>query len=496
MRLWGYLLFILLGVALLAGMTTAQEYGGVVTVGITTEPETLDPFYLKPGTWARDLSYALHVYPFLLGVDGHFIPDAARSWEIPDDQTLIFFLRSDVQFHDGSMMTADDFIYTIMANLDQNFQSTWYTDLQGRIEYVEKIDEYTVKVGLVSPYGPILHSFLFPIVPKDSYEVGGRDFSTHPIGGGPFLLKEWEKGEKIILLAHEGFYGGRPYLDQVNFYMMDYHEARLAFFLEELDVLNLKTVDLYGIEENSQLHVINKPGNSWYYLGINQTEGPLSHQKVRQAISYAINRQEIIQEMFYGEMIPATGPIVPLSWAYHPFVRSYNYNPARAVRLLSEAGYPEGFTVELKCSLSAVPYMEMIKEQLHTVGIQVEIVPLNWEDLCRDVQNNHFQLHYRAWTQQGDPERGINRQFMGKSNVNIAGYSNPRVDELAHKALYTLDLETRKEYYLEIQEILALELPAIFLWYGYHRYAYNKRIQDFDVHPFYSYRTYCHMWIQ
>lgn len=496
MRPVGFFFLILLGVILLTGVTAAREYGGVVTVGITSEPNTLDPFQLPVGNWSRDLSYAIHVYPFLLGEDGQFIPDAAESWEFPDNRTILFSLREDVFFHDGSRMTADDFIFTIQKNLEKDSDSTWRSGLLGRIKGVEKLDTFTVKVNLVSPYGPILHSFLFPIVPQGTYEGGDQDFSTHPVGGGPFSVKEWVPGERILLEAYEDFYAGRPYLDQVIFYLLDYTEARLAFFLEELDVLNLKTVDLYGVEENPQLGVVTRPGTSWYYLGVNQTEGPLSHQEVRQAISYAINRQEIIQEMFYGEMMPATGPIVPLSWAYHPFVRSYHYNPARAVRLLNEAGYPDGFTVELKCSPQAVPYMEMIREQLYKVGIKVQILPLEWGHLTEDIQNNRFQLHYRAWAFQGDPEQGINRQFMGESNVNIAGYSNPQVDDLAQRALMTLDLETRKSFYIELQEILALELPAIFLWYGYHRYAYNRRVQDFNVHPFYSYRTYRHMWVK
>lgn len=476
-------------------LRVASHYGGEVVVGILDEPATLDPFHLEVGTVARDLSCALHVYPFLLGPDGTFIPDAAKAWEFPNNSTIIFYLHEDIYFHHGSNLTADDFIYTLQINMDSSSGSTWYQDLRGRIAYVEKIDTYKVKVGLANPYGPILYSFLFPIVPKDAYEERGEDFAVHPLGAGPFLFKEWVPNQHLILEAYEDFYDGRPYLDRIIFLVGDYENALSSFLNEELDILDVRTVDLHLLEDNPNLGVMRRPGNSWYYLGINQTEGPLAHQKVRQAISYAIDRQEIIKKMFWGEMIPAIGPIVPSSWAYNSKLDPYEYNPARAVRLLGEAGFLEGFSLELKCSPNAVSYMELVKKQLALVGIEVEIISLPWDLLGEHVYNNNFQLHYRAWIGQTDPERGINRQFMQNNNINIAGYSNPLLDDLAQRAMTTLDLETRKDYYFQIQEILSQDLPVIFLWYDYHRSAYHKRIQDFHLDPFYSYRTFRHIWV-
>lgn len=492
----GLSLSLLIFLLLFVVFSGATSYGKEVVVGLLEEPPTLDPFQLQIGAVAWEISLALHVYPFLIGLDGQLIPDAAKSWEIIDDTILIFYLRDDILFHDGSQLTAKDFIYTLNAHLDLELGSFSYHTLHDTIDSIEMIDDYTVKIQLKHPYGPIFYSLLFPIVPKESYEQRGEDFSTSPIGAGPFKIVEWSLGEHLILEAYEGFYQGRPFLDRVSFRFLEYPLAYDLFLKEELDILNVRTVDLGPIEEDPRFGVARKPGASWYYIGVNQTDGPLSHKNVRQAISYAINRKEIIETLFYGEMIPATGPIVPLSWAYNPYVKIYDYNPARSVRLLVEAGFPDGFAVELKCSPYALPYMEIIQEQLKRVNIAVELLPLEWQQLSRDLLQNNFQLHYRAWVGQTDPERAINRQFMGGSNINIAGYANRELDELAYRATMTLDLEKRREYYYEIQEILAEELPAIFLWYGYYRFAYNRRVMDFDVDPYYSFRLFAHMWVE
>lgn len=487
-------LFLLILLLLFTGLSHGSHYGGEVKVAIHTDPLTLDPLQLKIGTLGWELSKALHVYPFLIGLEGEFIPDAAKSWEIENGERIIFHLRDDILFHHGEKLTACDFVFSLKLHLDPDYDSLLYHDLKGHIAHVEALDTYTVKIELVKPYGPIFYSLLFPILPEDIYER--EDFSKAPIGAGPFQLVEWVPKEHLLLQAYEDFYGGRPYLDQVTFSVLEYTTALESFLRGELDVLDVRAADLYLIEEDHRLEVVRRPGTSWHYLGVNQSEGPLAHVNVRQAISYAINRQEIIDTMFYGEMIPATGPIVPLSWCYNPYVQAYSYNPARSVRLLQEAGFSKGLTITIKCSTNAVPYIELIKEQLALVGIVVEILPLAWEELSEDVRNNDFQLHYRAWTRQLDPAQGINRQFMGGGNINIAGYANPRLDELAYAATMTLDIERRKNYYLEIQEILALDLPAIFLWYDCHRSAYNKRVQNFDVHPYYAHRLFLHMRVE
>ena len=163
--------------------------------------------------------------------------------------------------------------------------------------------------------------------------------------------------------------------------------------------------------------------------------------------------------------------------------------------MLREAGYPDGVTITIKCSTGAVEVMELLQHQFGLVGITLNIEPMEWGLLTDAVNADDFELHYRTWTRQTDPERGINRQFISYNNANIAGYNNPRVDELAIEAARTLDIEERRQIYFEIQEILAEELPAIFLWFGTFTSSYNNRIQNYRLDPYYCYRTFAHMWI-
>jgi len=486
-----------LGLATTATLADEPQYGGRVVVRMASDPATLDPFRVSVDVFAWDLSYAMNGYLFIVGPDGEFIPDVAESWETPDDQTYVFHLREGVTFHDGVELTADDVIFTFEKNLDPDFGSQWHTGIRDHIESVEKIDDYTVQVNLVETFAPLKYALLFPIVPQHAWEEkGADDFPYNPVGAGPFKFKEWSPDERIVFEAYDDFWGGRPYLDEIEFRNMDYDTALMAFLDEDIDVLEVATEDLEFVKDHDALDIFETPGTSWSYLGINQTEGPLSDVRVRQAISYAINRQEIIETHFHGTVVPSTGPIVPASWAHNPDVRSYPYNPGAAVRLLREAGYDDGVTIEIKCSTGAVSIMEIIQDQLSMVGIEVDLQPMEWGLLTEDVLADNFELHYRTWTRQTDPERGINRQFMTDTNTNIAGYSNPRVDELAEKAVRTLDIDERRDYYFEIQEILAEDLPVIFLWHGIHRIAYNNRVQNYAFDPFYAHRTYRHMWIE
>lgn len=493
--------FLVLALCLVLASSVAiaeePQYGGRIKVRAAEDPMTLNPFMLGGQAYAWDMSYLFNAYLFVINPDGEFQPDAAVSWENPDDTTMIFNIREDMYFHDGEQLTAEDVVFTFEKNLDPDFASYWHTGIRDHIESVEMIDEFTVQVNLYEPFAPMMYNLLFPIVPKHAWEEKGEDdFPYEPVGAGPFKFKEWSIDERIVFEAFEDFYAGRPYLDEVEFLNMDYDTALMAFLDGDLDVLAVATEDLDMVEDHPELDVVQKPGTSWYYLGVNQNEPPLDDKRVRQAISYAINRQEIIDTIFHGAMEVATGPIVPISWAHNPDVRSYPYNPGKAVRLLREAGYEDGITVELKCSSGAVASMEVIQDQLSLVGIDVELVPMEWGLLTEDVNQDKFELHYRAWTRQTDPERGINRQFMSDTNQNIAGFSNPRVDELAEKAVRTFDIDERTEYYHEIQEILSEELPAIFLFHGIHRSTYNTRVQNFDTDPYYCYRVYQHMWLR
>lgn len=486
---------LLLLVSVVAWGATPQ-YGGRVVQRALEDPMTLDPFFVGGQIYAWDLSYAINGYLFVIGPDGEFQPDLAESWETPDDQTFIFNIRQGVRFHDGVELTADDIVFTIERNLDPDISTYWYSGIKDYVASVEKIDEFTVQLNLNEAFAPIMYALLFPIAPKHSYLELGEDFAFQPIGAGPFKFKEWVVNQHVILEANDDFYGGRPYLDEIEFRVMDYDIALMAFLNEEIDILAVSSQDREMVAENPNLENIIIPGTSWSYLGINQTEGPLSDVRVRQAVSYAINRVEIIENHFNNTVIYGTGPIVPTSWAYNPNVNSYQYNPGRAIQLLREAGYPDGVSLSLKCSTGVASLYELVQYQLGLVGIDLEIIPMEWGLLTADTDVGNFEMHARTWTRQTDPERGINRQFMTDTNNRILGYSNPQIDELALKAAATLDLESRREMYFEIQEILSEDLPVIFLWYGTHFSSYNKRIQNYQLDPFYCFRTFRHMWVE
>lgn len=482
---------------LLVAPVQAEQYGGTIHIRAANDPLTLNPFMVSHDAFAWDLSYAINGYLYVIAPDGTFQPDLAHSWDISDDnQVITFYLREDVTFHDGSPFTANDVVFTFSSILDPDFGSTWHTNINNDVEKVEKVDTYTVNMYLKNPTAAILYNLLIPIAPEQAYKEKGADFAYDPIGAGPFEFVEWVPDSYVLLKANDDFYGGRPYVDELRFQIMDYDTALMAFMAGNIDVLGLADEDLAILDEHGELDMAQKPGTSWYYLGLNLDREPLDDQRVRQAISYGINRQEIIDTYFEGAMTYATGPIIPQSWAYNPDVNTYEYNPRKAITLLQEAGYSEGVTVELKLRTTASTLGEIIQSQLALVGITVDLVPMEWGLLLDALDALDFDMWYMAWTRQVDPSHGIDRQFKTETNLSTWAYSNPELDRLAVEALETFDLDERREKYFRIQEILAEELPAIFLWYGYHRSAYNTRLQEFDIDPLYSYRTYTHVWIE
>ncbi len=471
---------------------------GRIVIHASGDPLTLDPFFLSSDAYAWDLSHAINVYPFIIGPDGNYQVDALESFEMLDEKTLILTLRRDILFHDKTPLTLEDLLFTFEVNLCPDFGSLWHLSLQSVVESVLPYGEWSLQVNLKDPWMPLLKSFKFPIVPKEAYEAKGAEFARKPIGAGPFKLTTWVPNEILILEAFPEYFDGAPHIQTLEFRVMEYSCALEALLAEEIHVLGIDNKDAKDLEGISYLKVERKPGTSWYYLGVNQTEGPLAHKLVRQAISYSIDKEKIIREAFNGELLLATGPIVPLSFAYYGDVRRYPYNPKKAQLLLEKAGYPEGFTVTLKhrdTSLAA-SHMGYIVDQLAEIGITVELIPLTWADLTEDVHQKNFELHYRAWTRQMDPKQGVDSQFGSTTNSGIAGYTNPKLDALLHVASSTFDQAERISHYRVIQEILAEDLPAIFLWYGNHISAYNTLLQDYEMDPYYSYRAFRHAWLK
>jgi peptide/nickel transport system substrate-binding protein len=291
-----------------------------------------------------------------------------------------------------------------------------------------------------------------------------------PIGTGPFKFVEWVKGDHVTLVKNPDYYMGEPYLDKIVFKIIpDQNTAFQAFMAGEVDVNNnVSNAHIPLYQKSPDTVALQRPAPSRYYMGFNvaRRPSPFNNVKVRFAASYALNRQEIFDKAIkYGSVSDVFyTPAIP--WAYNPYTKAPGYDPKLAEKLFDEAGYPRGkdgyrfeavlvyFQGQVWADMAAV-----IKEQLDKVGIKVKLEEYEIAAYIEKVlKAGDFDLTVLNGFQGPDPDNLKLRVGTG-GDINVMGYSNPKVDELLSKGATILDVKERQKYYFEVQEILAQDLP-------------------------------------
>jgi len=416
--------------------------------------------------------------------------DLAESWDIsPDGLVITFHLRKGVRWHDGEPFTARDVLYTYRVTIDPNTPTAYSGDFL-MVKKAEVLDPHTFRVFYEKPFAPALASWGAAILPRHLLE--GRDITKspltrHPVGTGPFRFREWVTGEKIVLAYNPDYFEGRPYIDG---YIMRVIPDMSTMFLElragGIDQMNLTPLQYTRQTENA---LFKKKYNKYRYLSFSYTylgynlQNPLfQDRRVRQAISYAVNKEEIIEGVLLGLGQAATGPFKPGTWAYNPHVRLYPYDPGKARLLLSEAGWRDtdgdgridrdgrpftfeivtnqGNEVRAKCA-------EIIQRRLADLGMEVKIRVIEWAAFINDfINKGRFDATILGWTitMDPDPYDVWHSSKTKPGELNFISYGNPEVDGLLEKGRNTFDQGERKKYYDRFQEILAEDQPYTFLY--------------------------------
>ena len=422
--------------------------------------------------------------------DMKIIGDLAESWDISAGGLVItFHLRRGVKWHDGQPFTAADVLFTYQITVDPKTPTAYAGDFL-KVKKAEVLDAYTFRVTYDKPFAPALISWGNAVLPR--HLLFGKDItksplSRHPIGTGPYKFKEWIAGQKIVLISNTDYFEGRPYIDG---YITRIIPDTATMFLE-LRAQGISLMDLTPLqytrqtENNLFKENFNKYrylGFKYVYLGYNLKNPLFTDKRVRQAISYAINKEEIISGVLLGLGKPATGPYKHGTWAYNGNVKIYNYNPQKARELLREAGWSDAngdgvlekdgrpFVFEIvtnqgnetrqKCA-------EIIQRQLAEIGITVKIRILEWAAFVNDfINKRRFEAVILGWTITLDPDAYDvwHSSKTAPEELNFISYNNPEVDELLEKGRSTFNQKERKKYYDRFREILAEDQPYTFLY--------------------------------
>jgi peptide/nickel transport system substrate-binding protein len=382
-----------------------------------------------------------------------FEGDLAKSWDISEDGLVItFHLRPGVRWHDGEPFTAEDVLFTYQKLIDPNVATPYGADYE-RIEKAEVVDPLTFRVRYKEPFAPALQSWSIGIIPKhllEGKDINTDGFNRHPIGTGPYRFKEWLTGQKIVLSVNEDYFKGRPYIDEYDYRIIP---DQATMFQE----LRSKGIDVMGLN-------------------------PLQFKRVRQALAYAINKEDIIKGVLLGLGSPATGPYPPHYWAYNPHVRTYPYNPDKAKAMLEEEGWtdtdqdgildkdglPFRFTIITNLGNDERKQTaEIIQQNLKQVGIDVKVKIVEWQAFLNQfVDKREFEAIILGWSIGLDPDNYImwHSSQTGPNQYNFVSYSNPEVDRLLIQGRRTFDQKKRQEIYQKIHAILAEDQPYCFLY--------------------------------
>jgi len=467
-------LLAIVGLALFASSCSKRLDPNTLVVIIESSPTNLDP---RVGLDAQSERIDELLFDDLLTRDQHFNvqPGLADRWEVPDPLTYIFHLHQGVTFHDGGPLTARDVKWTFDSLLQGKIRST-KASTYNLIDRIDTPDDYTVIFRLKEPFASLLWNLsgaAIGIVPYGSDDQAGR----HPVGSGPFRFVSAEQDRDVVIERNNAYWGEKPRVERVRFVVVpDMTTRALELRKGSADVaINALTPDMVlALEQNSHLQVLHAPGTELAYLAFNARDPILKNISVRQALGCAIDRQPMIHYLLRDFARPAFSILPPESWAYSQ-MPGCAHDLARARQLLDQAGYPAvngvRFHITMKTSADESPRLlaAVLQQQLRDVGIVLDIRTFEFATFFADVTHGEFQLYALRWVGGNeDPnmfEYAFHSAKFTPKGANRSFYANPRVDSLIDQARREPDQNARRQSYVEIQRILADELPYVNLWY-------------------------------
>jgi peptide/nickel transport system substrate-binding protein len=441
-------------------------------------------------------------------------PCLATSWS-PSADGLVwtFNLRQGVTFHDGTPFNADAVVFSYERQRDPNHPYHQYGEWEywgwcfSEIEKTEKVDDYTVKITLSRAFSPFISTmamFTVYVVSPTNAEQYKDQALSNPVGTGPFKFVEWIRGDHITLEKNNNYWGDKAKLDTIIFKVISDPSARLlALQKGEVDGMEFPNPDdLPTLENDASYQVLEQAGLNVGYLAMNMgtdTPGfqqPFADVRVRQAINYAINKQDIVDHLYKGTAEVAKNPIPPTLWGYNDDVQDYEYNPTKAKQLLTEAGYPSGFKTNLWYMPVSRPYMfdplkiaTAMQADLKAVGIDAELVSYDWGTYLDKTEGGEHAMCLLGWTADyADPDDFIyvlldpDAATVGTAG-NVAFYRNTEVHNLNMQAQQSIDINERIRLYQQAQVIIHNDAPWVPLAYAKQILVFKSNVQGFVLYP-------------
>lgn len=480
----------------------AEGESNNLIIGTASDITNLDP-HLSNDVPSSNVQANIFETLLTQDVDGELHPNLATDWEQTEDNTWEFQLREDVTFTDGTDFNAEAVAATMDRVLDEDIASQ-RAFLYEMVEEVNIVDNYTVEFVTEYPFAPLpahlAHSgggIISPTAIEEDYammEEGnepGSYIGENPIGTGMLMLNEWDTGNEVVLDTNEDYWGDVPSFDSATFRVIPEDLTRIG----ELQDGNIHIIEpipsdsMDQIENNENATLVRTESLGLDYIGFNTQKEPFDDERVRQALSMAINKETIVDGVLNGAGVVAESPINQNVFGYSENVDGLEYDPEAAQELLAEAGYEDGFSTTLWTNdeTTRQNISEVAQQNLAEIGVEVDVEVREWGSFLDSTAQGDHDMFILGWsTVTSDADYGMYPLFHS-SSVGAPGnrsfLEDDEVDEVLESARQETDENTRLELYEEAQNLLVEKAPMVYLDHDEHISAHLNSVQGYEMHP-------------
>lgn len=483
-RRWIHTLRSVVATAALAGLTAitvaqaqtvAPKRGGTLSIGVEADPASLDP--LRLGSYV-ERQYAMAVFDTLLDIDvsGKLVPGLATSYEISTDgRTYTLKLRQGVTFHDGTPFDADAVVYNLDRVRDPANNCRCLANVSS-IESVKAIDAHTVGIRLKTPsvaFAALLADTAAMMASPKALKADPVGFGNAPVGTGAFKLVEWLKGSRFVGERNPNYWrSGQPYADRLIYRGLQSNETRESTFQSgALDILTQASPKfIAAAKKDTRFKVLEPNGFGSIFIALQTKHPALQDIRVRQAIAHATQRELLVKAVYQGMYKVATTPFGEGLSGLLPVKDYPGYDLDKAKALLAEYGR----SVELRLMIDNTPIAlqaaQALQQMWQRAGIKVSLTPVDQSRLVQNMLTHEFDTALFRWSGRPDPDLNAYTFFHSsnaekKISSNYIQYANPEIDRLLDAGRMEIDSAKRIQIYNQISQILAMDLPYVFLAY-------------------------------
>lgn len=470
-------------------------YSSTLHLATSANPSRLNPILATDSSSSEIASFLFNgLVKYDKDLD-QIIGDLAQDFYYEDNQTLIFKLHPNIKWHDGEKMDASDVVFTYEVLVSDKISSPYSANFRF-VQSVEALDSHTLRVKYKKPYFKALETWMMGILPRhilaDEENLMNSSFNTNPVGTGPYKLHQLEHSKNIILRANESYFLGKAKIDQISFHVIA--DPMTRFLMLKSKALDVGSIEAMEYERQldetffENFSILEEISHSYTYLGFNLKREKFQDPRVREALSLAIDREELVSILFFKHARVCTGPFLPGTKSFNEDVKAPKQNIKRAKELLKQAGYDENnpFTFEIATSNSSSirPYAaQILQHQLQKAGVVVNLRVMEWQAFLNMVVfPKEFDTVLLGWSLSSTPDPYIfwHSDNDKRGGFNFIGYNNPKIDKMIERSQSIIDKEKLAKMNKEMFAMIVKDNPYLFLYIPNSITTVSKKIKNIE----------------